>query len=325
MIPQMGVEHVGVRRTRAIVCILLGLIAAGALLHSAAPVSNSTPTHASGSLDSPRFLSLRTFQQSVVFAKELVLSIPGIHGGPDTQPSHVFEGEVNCTALFALLDSTCGNQGWGCYVFRKTHTSCTNTGTAKSQRFTLHDSHSKCPLMVARNTSSLLRDQGRAGSALSPVGPASASFLVYQHIMGTQEDWEGNLLAVQSPYWIKRRGACMAPDMEHLIFVTDLLPLVPDPTNSHALKARVLDGMAAPGGCTDVCERLRAATAIIGSTRALNAQGFGFNDWKLSQWGYDANGQVILIDLGSGHRFADMEARMLRYVVEGLLFRHWCW
>jgi hypothetical protein len=291
-----------------VVVLGLGLIAAIAtvtLLNSAALTSsreNSDVLMTSGGVLS--LFNLRSIHKLFVSGDEL-------------------EGQINCAALFAALDDNCGH--WGCWYYRDTNSSCDNDPMMRRP----YSSHSKCPLMTAYNMSSslLLREGGPAAAMVgqSGQGPGqtqSRPLLIYQHIMWMQEVWESELLAVKSPYLITRHGGCMDPELKRRIFVTDLLPLTPQAKGNRTLKAKLLEGMESPRKWRNVCERLRAATAIVGSIRDLNAHGYAFNDWKLSQWGYDASGTVVLIDVGAGNRFADLEDEKLHEVTrkEGIHF-----
>jgi hypothetical protein len=205
------------------------------------------------------------------------------------------EGGLNCTALFEGLDRKCGVNGWGCHRFPdgQSSSSCDADGPTAGG----NTSNSKCVLTtISGDTAVGVLIGGQSSKRV---------FFVYQHHASTSKDdleaEERRLLNVTSPYLVQRLGACSASNLPGLIFVADRLPLSRQ-TPNRAPSTTTLEGLHSPTTAKKPCNRLRAAAGVIGSVRALNKNGFTLKTWNLAQWGYDASGRVVLIDVAGPGR-----------------------
>lgn len=223
-------------------------------------------------------------------------------------PKYELHGQVNCVALIKTLDDLCGVGEWG---YRQYYDPCTGVTKMKAD-----GGHSKVVLAILDNNTSGRVVQAVTQAVQQDLRRPQPSYLVYEHIMQEQEAWERALLSVKSTYFINRLGACESPNRQALIFVSELLPLTRKPRKRRggvSLVAHTLEGSASPKIARSPCARLRAAVAVVGSIRVLNQQGLAFDDWKFGQWGYDAGGNVVLIDVASGVPFATVDERIMVY------------
>jgi len=185
---------------------------------------------------------------------------------------------LNCTVLYAMLDVV----GWGCNL----------SYTAQPMDRAGHIS--KCVL---------LRVPAADVHALYGVQREWQPQLVYANTGWSrgEDRRELDVLSLVSSSIVPRWGAC--PWRRRHIFVSDLLPSRPRPPVRMVTVEDKTDHSP--------CRRLRTAASVVESIRALNANGFSYCDWKMSQWGFDVTGRAVLVDVGGACRPAEYETRLV--------------